>query len=568
MQTIRVEERARAAARPDLSNEDLAPTTAEQRTWSRWNVAALWIGLSVCVPTYMLAAGLLRGGMTWGQALATIALGNLIVLGPMILNAHAGTKFGIPFPVLVRASFGTAGSNVPALARAAVACGWFGIQTWLGGAAIYELLAILFPGWKAAPVLGPLGINAAEAGCFFAFWLVNVWFIARGTESIRLLESAAAPFLILIGIALLGWGIRQGGSMSAVLAESEAFARPSAAIMDDGPQRRIELRPLDRATKFTLASNARWQDLAKSPRLWLPFQPVDPGTPLPALRFGDDAGHTSAAIAPAPAPRAGFWSLFFPALLAVIGYWATMAINISDFTRFAKSQRDQAWGQVMGLPATMALYSFIGIAATSAALLAFPDILAQEDAPWHPVALLSRFRSPALVATSVLAILVATLTTNIAANVVAPAYAFSNLAPRRISFRTGALATAVLGVLMMPWKLLEANRYLESWLRGSGVFLAPIAGIMIADYFVVRRARLAVGDLYRPDGRYGRWNARTLAVFAATVLPGVPGFLAQGGLLAPERVPAPLRALATYAWFFGFIAAFLLHSLVAIREKE
>lgn len=548
----------------DLWNEDLAPTGAEQRTWTRWNIAALWVGLSVCVPTYMLAAPLLRSGMTWWQAVLTIALGNCIALVPMILNAHAGTRFGVPFPILLRASFGTRGSNVPALARAAVACGWFAIQTWLGGAAIYELLAILSPGWKALPALGFLGINLAQAGCFFAFWLVNVWFIVRGTESIRLLESVAAPFLIVIGVVLLGWGIRQGGSLSAVLEASEAFARPSAQIVDVDPRAlEVELAPIPgRATEVKVEGGS-----------WQPIAPVGDGpasvtTPneAKALELRDRAGHaTTVALGWAPGPPGNWRLLFLPALMSMIGYWATMSINVSDFTRFAKSQRDQAIGQLMGLPATMVLYSFVGIAVTSASLLIFPDILAQEDAPWHPVALLSRFHSPVLVITSALAILMATLSTNIAANVVAPANAFANLAPRRISFRAGGLLTAAIGLLMMPWKLLEANRYLETWLRGYGALLAPIAGIMIADYFVVRRKRLFVDDLYREDGRYGRWNARTLAIFAATVLPCVPGFLCQCGVAAPERVPEPLRALFTYAWFFGFASAFLLHSIFARR---
>jgi len=571
-----------------LYNADLAPTTAAQRTWTTGHIASLWIGMAVCVTTYTLAAGLLKLGMNWQQAIFTILLGNLIVLVPMGLNGHAGAKYGIPFPVLIRASFGTSGSNVPSLARAVVACGWFGIQTWIGGAAIYELMSVFLPSWKQLAPIAGVGINAAELGCFFAFWLMNVWFIVRGTESIKWLETAAAPFLILMGVALLGWGVyAAGGSLGRLLEESERFARPSVTVSvaspgpDVAPSRWFDVQPLRRATSFRIDGG---------PRLDLPSSPTAPAdrpdapqpgfglferaypatvTAEPKFEFADASGRTSSAVSPAPksSGAASFWLLFWPSLTAMVGYWATVSLNIPDFTRFARSQKDQIMGQLLGLPTTMAGYSFIGIAVTCASLIAFPDVLVQEDAPWDPVKLLGRFQSPPLVVTSMIALLVATLTTNIAANVVPPANSFANLAPRRIGYISGGLITAILGVVMMPWKLITSTQgYIFVWLVGYSALLGPIAGIMIADYFVVRRARLDVPDLYREGGRYGRWNARTIAIFAVAVIPCVPGFCAEAGFVPAASVPEALRSLYTYAWFVGFSIAFVLTAALGKRD--
>src|SRR5687767_12034354 len=169
-----------------LWNPDLAPTPPERRTWSTYNIAALWIGMSVVITTYTLASGLMQQGMNWWQAMLTILLGNTIVLVPMVLNAHAGTKYGISFPVLCRASFGVRGANVPALLRALVACGWFGIQTWIGGAALYQLARTVAPSIAlGATPIAFVGINAGELTAFFIFWLMNVYFIWKGTESIK-----------------------------------------------------------------------------------------------------------------------------------------------------------------------------------------------------------------------------------------------------------------------------------------------------------------------------------------------------------------------------------------------
>ncbi len=469
---------------PHLWNEDLAPVPKERRTWTTWNVAALWVGMAVCIPTYMLAAGLIQQGMNWSQALFVIFLGNLIVLVPMTLNAHPGTKYGIPFPVLLRASFGPWGSNIPALMRGIVACGWFGIQTWVGGAAIYATAAVIF-GFDASEriPLPILGISAGEFACFMLFWAVNVYFILRGMNSIKWLEALSAPFLLLVGLLLVWWAWGAADGFGPI------FSQPS--------------------------------------------------------RLGTDEA---------------FWPIFGAGLTAMVGYWATLSLNIPDFSRYARNQRAQITGQAIGLPATMTLYSFVGIIVTSATIVIFGEAL------WDPVKLIARVGNPLISAVALVVLAVATLSTNIAANVVSPANDFSNLNPRRISFRTGGLITAFLGILMFPWKLYEdPSGYIFAWLIGYSALLGPIAGIMIADYFVCRRQHLDVDDLYRSHGAYRYSGGFSLVGFAAlilAVLPNLPGFLVQVQLAAAENFPSWLVAGYHYAWFVGFALAFLLYSLL------
>ena len=470
-----------------LFNEDLAPVPESRRRWRTGSFAALWISMSACIPTYMLASGLIGGGMNWWQAIVTIFLGNLIVLIPMILNAHAGTAYGIPFPVLCRASFGTKGANVPAILRALVACGWFGIQTWIGGAAIYKILAVFFPSLETGAALPVLGINAAQFGCFLFFWGINVWVIYMGIDCIRWLLNIKAPLLIALGLVLLWWAWREADGFGPILSQPSAF----------------------------------------------------------------DAGQAKAGQ---------FWSYFFPALTGMIGFWATLSLNIPDFSRYAKSQRDQVLGQALGLPLTMALYAFIGVAVTSATKIIFGKTI------WDPVDVLTRFTSPAVLVVSMLALCLATLATNIAANVVSPANDFANLAPRKISFRTGGLITGIIGILMMPWKLVaDPSGYIFTWLIGYSALLGPIGGIMIADYFVLRRRRLNVAALYAPDGEYRYTNGISWVAITALIagaLPSLPGFLVNVKALDASAIAPWLLRLYDYAWFVGFGTAFVLYLIL------
>lgn len=470
--------------REDLSgspyyNADMAPTTREQRRWGLKDIAVLWVSMSACIPTYMLASSMIDKGMNWYQAVATIFLGNLIVLLPMVANAHAGTKYGIPFPVYCRASFGILGANVPALLRALVACGWFGIQTWIGGGAIYTILTVFNPSWAELPKLAVVDINAAQLGCFLVFWLINMAVIYKGIESIRILLNIKAPLLILLGLALLAWAYREAGGFGPMLSQKSQFS-------PGGPQ------------------------------------------------------------------EGKFWGFFVAALTANVGFWATLALNIPDFSRFARTQRDQVWGQALGLPTTMALYSFIGVAVTSATIVIYGKAI------WDPVELLAKFSNPVLLIVAMISLCLATLATNIAANVVSPANDFAHVWPRRISFRTGGLITGVLGILIQPWHLVaNAGVYIDKWLIGYSSLLGAVGGILIADYFLLRRTKLDLAGLYRPQGPYwytGGFNWLAIVALVAGIAPCVPGFLHT----VADVTVAPLWIdLYHYAWFVSFGVSFL-----------
>ena len=497
-----------------------------------WSVAALWIGMSVCVPTYMLGSGLVAAGMGWWGAAITVTLGNLIVLLPMILNGYPGAAHGIPFPVLLRASFGIHGAHIGAVMRALVACGWFGIQTYLGGEAIYILAAVLFhfPQATAAQHIPMLDLSPGELICFTGFWLFQLAIIVRGMESIRWLEVLAAPLLIAVGVGLLVWAIVAGGGWSAITA----------------PEVVHKLNP-------------------------------------------DQTRH--------------FWVIFPAALTGMVGFWSTLSLNISDITRYARSQRAQALGQAVGLPTTMGFYAFIGIIVTLATVVVFG-----EPVP-DPIKLLGKFDSPVIVVISMVMLAVATISTNLAANVISPANTFSNIYPSKISFRTGGIITAFIGVVMMPWKLLASlGNYLFSWLVGYSALLGPVAGIMICDYFVLRRGRVSVVDLYRSHGRYrykGGINPAAILALILGVAPSVPGFVnsvtgrthqeyrdathqidnaMQRGMTEGQiekavgagDLPHVLRpffpevfdTLYTYAWFVGFIVAFVAYAGLMFRSTS
>ena len=470
-------------------NKDIAPTRKLQRTWGTKDIAVLWISMSACIPTYMLASSLIAEGMNWWQAVLTIFLGNCIVLLPMILNAHAGTKYGIPYPVYCRPAFGILGANVPAVLRALVACGWFGIQAWIGGAAIYKLVGLWIPSMMGgAPVF--VGLNAAQWGCFLFFWAINMFVIYKGVESIRILLNIKAPLLILLGLALLGWAYVQAGGFGRMLSTPSAFA---------------------------------------------------PGQ-----------------------PKAGqFWPFFFPALTAMIGFWATLSLNIPDFSRYAKSQHDQILGQALGLPMTMGLYSFIGVAVTSATVVIYGQSI------WDPVDLIAKFKNPLVLAIALISLCVATLATNIAANVVGPANDFSHLWPEKIDFRMGGYITGVIGILIQPWKLIaDPSGYIFTWLVAYSSLLGSIGGILICDYYILRGAKLDVRELYEKNGAYwyaGGVNGRALVALVLSCLPVLPGFL---GTVKLATVAPFWISLYHYAWFISFGLSFTLYWLLMRWEKE
>lgn len=494
---------------PSLTNVDLAPVPAERRTWTTYEFAALWIAMAHCIPTYMMAGSLIQVGMNWWQALVTIALGNVIVLVPILLNAHPGTRYGIPFPVLARASFGVLGANVPAILRAVVACGWFGIQCSIGGEAIKTFLVAVWPAFASIGGEASLaGLSISSAITFALFWALNVWIIYRGMSAVRVFENWAAPFVLVLAAVLVVWTVRVAGGFGPLLS-----------------------------------------------------------TPSKLKTFAD------------------FWPVFVPSLTAMIGFWATLSLNIPDFTRYGRSQKEQMLGQTLGLPTTMVVFSAMGVLVTSAAQAIWKGSSAGDL--WDPVVVLSLVISPepaaghaepflaSAVTRAVVAVValvgvgIATLSVNIAANVVSPANDFANLAPRRISFQTGGLITGLLGVAMMPWKLLASpETYVFEWLVGYSALLGPIAGILIADYWILRRTELDVDALYRRGGAYEYrrgFNVAALVALVIGIAPNLPGFLHAAKLV--ESVPAAFDTLYTYAWFVGFGLAGLVY-VVLMRSTS
>lgn len=455
-------------------NEDLAPTKLNERTWTTYNIAALWVGMSVCIPTYMMASGLMAAGLSWWQAILNICLGNLIVLIPMQLNSHAGTKYGIPYPVFARLAFGIKGSHIASIARAVIAAGWFGIQCWIGGGALNGVISVISPAWGAWS--GGIWVS------FFVFWALNVWIAYKGEEAIKFMESWGAPILGILSFGLMAW-----------------------ALMS------------------VKASGKGVVDILNMPATY-------------------EAGR--------------FWPIFLGGLTANIAFWSTLALNIPDFSRYAKSQKDQFRGQLLGLPTTMAAFSFVGVFVTGATGVIFGEFL------WDPVAVIAKIGSPFAATLGAVGIAVATLTTNIAANVVAPANGISNLNPRKISYRMGAIITGIAGVAIMPWKLLSsAGAYIFGWLGTYGIFMGPLAGIYIADYYIYRNKVIDLEGLFKgEESRYWYGNGFNMQAIYAWILAITLPIL---GKLIPS-----MSFFAENGWIIGFLIALIAYPAMMKKDSS
>ncbi len=456
-------------------NEDIAPTRASQRTWSKWNVASLWVGMAICVPTYILGGVLTAAfGLSVSEALWTILIANVVVLIPLTLNAFPGTRYGIPCPVVLRASFGIIGSNVPSLVRALVACGWFGIQTLFGGIAIHILLSAMFDSWAA---LGGTG----EVLGFFIFWIANIVVVIRGSESIKHLEALAAPLLLVVAIGLMFWALPK-------ISISELLSVPAT-------------RP----------------------------------------------------------EGASFFGYFMAALTAMVGFWATLSLNIPDFSRFAESQRAQVVGQIIGLPLTMFLFAGLGVVLTAASVELVGETISD------PINLIGKIDSPLWVALSMAMIILATISTNTAANIVSPTNVFQNVAPKLINENRGVILTGIIGIALMSWELLKRLGWLETeisieglysnWLIGYSSLLGPIAGIMIVDYFAIKKQSYDLLALYQDNAGYPAWNKA-----------GFIAFLIPVGLTVIAITTGELSWFYTYGWFTGSILGGLIYYIVARNE--
>src|SRR5262249_27126056 len=353
------------------------------------------------------------------------------------------------------------------------ACGWFGIQAWIGGQALDVFFKTVIPNWHTL-LGGPIGGHTPTEGLSFPPFLgINNLIIFRGLDLLRKVEDLAAPVVLVMTALLLGWAIWRAHGLGYLLTEKGKFQ--------------------------TLGT---------------------------------------------------FWPVFIPSLTGMIGFWATLSLNMPDFTRFGRSQREQAVGQIVALPTTMTVFAAMGIIITSASAIIYGKAI------WDPVELVGKFNEPVVVAISMFTVVVATLSVNIAANVVSPANDFANAFPRFITFSRGGLLTGVIGIAMQPWRLLaDPSGYIFDWLLGYSGGLGSIAGVLIADYWVLRRSQLAVEDLYLENGMYGRWQGDAIM---ATILGCVAAWI---GLIVP-----PLRPLYDYAWFVGFGVSFSTHLIFARRR--
>ena len=533
-----------------LYSDDLAPVSSSQRTWSKWHLAAIWVGMAVCIPTYLLASYMIKSGLNWYEALIIIGLANLIITIPMVLNGHAGVKYGIPFPVIGRAAFGTKGVHLASVTRGIIACGWFGVQTWIGGLAIYAIFNAMIG------VTGELGLSIGKFVCFGIFWLINMYFIWKGTESIKWLETYSAPILVIMGIVLIYWSYAKAEGFSIVLDQSAQLEKTSAIITEKEDAFYLNLNVLKskegqlKASEYNIVSDNRstWTAFTSNP-----IQIENTENVQVQFRNNDIVSSVVSANILNTAENSGskLWS-YLLWLTAMVGFWATMSISIADITRYASTQKDQIAGQFIGLPVTMMLYSFVGIFVTCAAIINFKEILIADDAPWDPVSLIAKFKNPVVVIVAQIFMIIATLSTNIAANVIAPSNAFSNLWPKKISFKRGGTITGIIGILIMPWWLLNE---ISGFLIFVSGLLGPVLGILIADYYLVRHRKLELAELYKEEGiySYNKTGFNTAAMIALFI--GV--FVALIGYWVPA-----LSFLYSLSWFTGFIISFVLYYLL------
>ncbi len=553
-----------------LSGKDMAPLPHEERTWGMLDMTAIWIGMAVCIPTYLLASGMIRSGLSWEAALIIIALANLVITIPLVLSGHAGVKYGIPFPVFGRSSFGTNGVHIASLVRGIIACGWFGIQTWVGGLAFYSIWNVL-TGQTGTP-----GLDVGKFIGFGVFWVMNIYFIWKGTESIKWLENYSAPILLIIGLVLIGWGYQNAGSFAGVLEQGRQLQITTAKLTasDTDPQdytlslhviSDLEGNPKAEEVQVLIPTDNGLEDLGWQPitsvqqQLSIPFSENFSSGEEPVLvRFRNPDMAVSSTLSVIPQrftdepPPLWMYLIWFTAM---VGFCATMAISIADITRLAKTQKDQIRGQFLGLPTTMTFYSFVSIFVTSAAVISFRDILIVEDTPWDPVSLVDRFQDPVVVVFAQIALIIATLSTNIAANVIAPANAIANIFPQKISFAKGGIIAGVIGIATCPWWLMDDLGGILVFVSG---LLGPVLGILLCDYYLIRKKTLALHDLYKPDGQYAfggsGFNKAAMIALAAGVLTALIGYW----------IPA-LHFLYTLSWFTGFGVAFALYYFLMKR---
>jgi NCS1 family nucleobase:cation symporter-1 len=434
-----------------------------------------------------MASSLVGLGLSPWLAVFNVVLGNVIILIPIQLNSHAGTKYGIPFPVFARMTFGSIGAHIPSLSRAITACGWNAIQSWIGGAAVVSLIAVFVPSFQNLPAAQYIG--------FFIFLGFVCWIAASGEKAIRILETFSAPVLIVLTLGLFVW------SLMLASGSGHGFSE-------------------------VIQAETNYEALAATP--------------------------------------GGFWKVFLGGLTANIAFWATMALNIPDFSRYAKNQKAQFRGQLYGMPLAMAACAFIGAFFAQATKIA--NLTGDGQPVFDPTVALQYLNYPVLTFVVSIGVIVATITTDIAANVVAPANGFSNLSPKRISYAVGVIISCIIAIVYQPWYIFgSAGGFIFGWLDVYGGILAPIAAIFIADYYIVKKRNIDVRALYQgAGGRYwynSGWNLRAIAAWVC-------------GWILPTLGSTFLSGVQFFSWIaangyiIGFVLGFAVYVLLMQSETK
>jgi NCS1 family nucleobase:cation symporter-1 len=460
---------------PGLTNNDLLPTGESERRWTWWHFAALWMGMVHNIFNFTWIGGLVVLGMSVWQALAVALAGNLVQTALIGLNGRVGAHYGLPFAVWARSAFGVYGANVAALARGAVAVGWFGVQSYLAATAINLLITTVVPGWGRVGHSSFLGMAPSLWAVVVGYWLLNFVVVRNGMGTIRRFESWAGPAIFVVMAILLVWVVVRAGGAGSLLHQHAARYPTTSDFLAHG---------------------------------------------------------------------------FVPAVsLYIAGSWAAMVLNIPDLTRFARSNRQQFWGTMIGLPAASLVYFGMAAVIVSAVQRLYGQTL------WNPTDVLATIGNPALSIVGATLLAIATISVNIPANIVSPAYDLTNLLPRLLTFRTAAYLSIVLGFLAMPWQLLSSPETLYSVLHNIGVVIGPITGIMLADYFVIRRQRMDVAQLFSSMGRYryrAGYNPVALTVLALVV-----------ALLLAAEASSRLHDVYEHAWLVGVSTAFIGYTAAA-----
>ncbi|WP_252606831.1 NCS1 family nucleobase:cation symporter-1 [Bacillus paralicheniformis] len=455
-----------------LSNSDLQPLKPEERTWKAVNFASIWMGCIHNIPTYATVGGLIAIGLSPWQVLGIIAVASIVLYAALALNGHAGAKYGVPFPVLIRSSFGIYGANIPAFLRGFVAIMWFGIQAFAGSIALNILILNMWSGWKdIGGDWNLFGLHLSGLLSFVFFWGIHLLVLHHGMESIRKFEVWAGPLVYLVFGGMVWWAVDIAGGLGPI------YSQPG---------------------KFQTFGELIWPFLA--------------------------------------------------GVTGIIGIWATLILNIPDFTRFAASQKEQIRGQFYGLPGTFVLFAFASITVTSGSQAAFGEPI------WDVVDILAHFDNPYVIALSVITLCIAAISVNVAANIVSPAYDLANFLPKYIDFKRGSYLTAVLALFTFPWKLMENEASVFSFLGTIGGILGPVAGVMLADYFIIRKRTLCLEDLYSASGQYMYYKGYNYRAFAAVALGALMSLIGS-------YIPA-MKPLYDVSWFSGVLIASFAYILL------